>query len=164
MFAKIPIFKTFESYNKTKQNFEIVFIGNTTEFPESFSAFKELAKDATLYRYIHLPQTKDIYYGMVNEALGNDTATFIPLPPLERYDEPAKPTWKSCKKREDGSSAAREPYDIVTNEEDGLRSWNEDQGSFVCHIREKEFEDEAKEAHRAERRKIGDKNQELRYF
>ena len=111
VYNKIPLFKTWESYNKTKQNFEMVFLGNSTKFSAAYAAFKELAKSATLFRFIHLPQTTDIYSNMVSENLGNDTLAFTVLPPLERYVEPAKSTWKSCKKKEEAGSDAANSAD-----------------------------------------------------
>jgi thioredoxin-like negative regulator of GroEL len=68
VFQRIRRFRTYESYSRNKLGFEIAFLGSREQHPKIFEKFVELAKNATLYRFVHLPQTRAFYYGLTHEG------------------------------------------------------------------------------------------------
>ena len=62
-------------------------MGNKTQFPNIYDYFVERSKNATLYRYISLPQDEYLYWSLTNEMLANETHAFIPYQLRKVYDE-----------------------------------------------------------------------------
>ena len=62
-------------------------MGNKEEFPNIYDYFVERSKNATLYRYISLPQQEYLYWSLTHEWLANETAAFIPYELRTKYGE-----------------------------------------------------------------------------
>jgi len=67
IFSKIFKFSDHEKYEKSRRDFEIVFLGDKEKYSNIYSYFIDRSKTSPLYRYVYLEGIEEMYWTIALE-------------------------------------------------------------------------------------------------